>query len=253
MSENKIYIRDFLSHSFYLVITVLLVWLWVNNPVLTNYNLQLTAVLVLFYFLFHFLFSKKGSGSANLILDAVVFTAILLLILTPTGGLNSPFFFLVYFLLFAAALLFNPAITLTLTLALTLYFANSLNSIHAALQLLSLLFITPLAIFFGKQYLRLLESQEKIKVLSKRTRLLSLQGDALEASIKREETDSLLWLTLNFKNGLLKIVHQVSELLSDISHLTLTQKEKLQSIHETAKELLKSGEKLKQKIDKETD
>ena len=55
------------------------------------------------------------------------------------------------------------------------------------------------------------------------------------------------------KNGILKITHQASELLTDIGHLTEIQKEKLQSIHETAKNLLKTGEKLREKIDLETD
>lgn len=247
--KNQLYIREFLLHAFYLALIVLCLWFWTNNPVLVNYNLQLTAVLILAYFLIRLIIHKV----LNYILDIIMFTAILLLILSSTGGLNSSFFFLIYFLLFAVALLFDPPITLTLTLSLIIFFANTLNSLHSALQLISLILITPLAIFLGKQYLRLLESNEKIKILSKKAKLLRLQGDALEASVRNEETNSLLWLCLDFKNGLLKITHQASELLADIGRLSWTQKEKLQSIHETAKGLLKSGEKLKEKIDRETD
>lgn len=243
---------DFFRQAFFLVLTVLLTWFWVRNPVLANYNLQLTAILVLIYFLGRFFWNKK-EGSQMLIFDVLIFTVILLLVLSSTSGLGSPFFFLVYFLLFAVALLFDPPITLTLTLALTLFFTNTLISIHAVLQLLSLLFISPLAIYFGKQYLRLLEAQTKIKILAKKEKVLTREKNELSENVTTEETDALLWLSLNFKNGLLSIGHLTSDLLSDIGHLTGNQKEKLQSIHESAKELLKSGEKLREKIDRETD
>lgn len=252
MPEESPKIRQFLLVSFYLSAMVTFIWLWVNNPILVNYNLQLTGLFVVFYFLTRMFFSKKLSFSA-ITLEIVTFTAILLILLSSTGGLNSPLFFLVYFLLFIVSLLFDPPVTLVLTLALTLFFAKTLTTLHAALQLLSIIFIAPLAIYFGNQYLRLLESQEKIKILVKQSRKLSAISNKLSANITNEETNSLLWLSLEFKNSLLKIIHQTSELLSDISHLTLTQKETLQSIHESAKEVLKTGQKLKEKIDKETD
>lgn len=234
-------VRDYLLHALYLSVSVVLLWFWLNNPVLINYNLQLTAFLVLTYFSIKML-AKKG----GVFWDVIIATGVLLLILASTGGLASPFFFLIYFLLFATALLFEPPFTVTLTLLTTLFFANTLTSLHAALQLLSLLFITPLAMYFGRQYLKLLESRKKIKIMAK-------EGQKLEKEITETETDSLLWLSLDHKEGLLKIVHLASELLSDIGRLGPVQKEKLQSIHQSAKELLKTGDKLKQKIDKQTD
>ena len=234
-------IRDYFLHALYLSLSVFLLWLWLNNPVLLNYNLQLTAFLVLTYFSVKML-AKKGS----VFWDVIIATVVLLLILASTGGLASPFFFLLYFLLFVSAMIFEIPLTLTLTLLVSLFFSNTLTSLHAALQLLSLLFITPLAMYFGRQYLRLLETREKIKILVK-------QGQKLEKEITLQETDSLLWLALNLKDGLLKITHLASELLSDIGRLGPVQKEKLQSIHQSAKELLKSGEKLQKEIDKKTD
>jgi len=242
-------VRDFFWHCLFFASTAFLIWFWVNNPVLANYNLQLTGFLVFIYFLAKLSFFRKDS----LIWETVIFTNILLVILSSTGGLGSSLFFLVYFLLFAISLLFDPPTTLTLTLTLTLFFANTLTSTHAALQLFSLLLFTPMAIYFGKQYLKLLETRQLIKIIKKEKKLLKKEGQVLESAVENEETDSLLWLSLNFKNEMLKIIHKTSELLADIGHLTLTQKEILQSIHESAKNLLKSGEKLKEKIDKETD
>jgi len=247
-------IRSSFLESLYLALGICFIWFWVGNPVLVNYNLQLTAILVLIYFITRFFIGKRqdylGSG---LILDTVIFTLILLLVISSTGGLGSSLFFLIYLLLFAVALIFDPPVTLTLTLALVLFFANTLTTLHAALQLLSLLFITPLALFFGRQYLRLLEAKEKIKILKKRGEILAKEGKELKEAVSEEETSSLLWLSLDFKNSLLQIVHQTGELMSDIGHLTYSQKEKLESVHQTAKEVLKSGEKLKEKIDRETD
>ena len=247
-SQNSI--RSFFLHAFCLVLTILLIWFWTNNIVLSAYSLQLTGLLVVFYFVGRFFLAKDNK---EIILDVIIFTAILLLVLSSTGGLGSPFFFLVYFLLFSVALLFDPPTTLTLTLAITLFFANSLTSTHSALQLLSLIFISPLAIFFGKQYLRLLEAQEKIKILLKKSKEQSSISNQLSTDIANEETNVLFWLSLNCKNSLLQIIHQTTELLTDLSHLTFTQKERLQKIHEAAKELLKSGERLKERIDRETD
>lgn len=111
---------------------------------------------------------------------------------------------------------------------------------------MSLFLIAPLAIFFSKQYLRLLESQSKIKILK-------VKESKLEKTVKNEETDSLFFLSLNFKQGLLSIIHETSELLADLGSFNLSQKEKLQKIHKNAKDLLESGKKLQEKIDKETD
>lgn len=250
MPEEKESVQPFWWQALILALAVLLTWLWTGNPVLINYNLQLSALAVIVYFFCRLFGKKLNSG---MLVDILVFTVILLLVISSTGGLGSSFFFLVYFLLFAVALLFDPPVTLTLTLSLTLFFANSLNSLHAALQLFSLLLFSGLALWFGKEYLRLLEAKARIKTLKKREKDLLREGKKIGESLAIEETDSLLWLNLNFKDGLLQIIHRTSELLADISRLSQFQKGHLQSIHETAKELLKSGERLKEKIDKETD
>ncbi len=246
MPEKKPpFIRIFLIQTFWLSLTVLLTWIWNNRPFFANLNLLFVLVLTFLYLTVKIILGRK-KPFANLLLNTLIFISALLTIISSTGGLGSSFFFLTYFLLFAAALIFDPATTLTLSLALALYFANNLTSSHAALQLLSLLLFTPLAIFFGRQYLKLLASQKKIKILVK-------EGRKLEKAVENEETETLLWLSLNLKDGLLKIIEKTSDLLTDIGRLNLMQKEKLQTVHQIAKELLKSGQKLQEKIDQETD
>ncbi len=150
-------------------------------------------------------------------------------------------------------MLFEPQVTFALTLTLIFFFLKESNSVNTILQLLSILLFSPLAIFFGKQYLKLLQSQDKIKVLFKSGKRLLREKQLSEGQIASQETNSLLWLSLEFKNSLLQIIYHSAELLSDIGRLTLSQKEHLTSIRETAKDILKSGEKLKEKIDRETD
>lgn len=241
----------FLLHSFFLIAAVVLVFFWTNDPTLSIYTLQLIALFVLTYFLNQFFFRRKKQALSrlNLTIDAVIFTLVILLLVASTGGLTSPLFFLIYFLMFGLALLFEPAITFSLALAMVLFFLlkpTKEEPLIEALQLFSLLLITPLAMFFGRQYLKLLENEEKIKILEE-------EEEIMEEQIGKEETDILLWATLEFKRGLSEILHQTSDLLADLSHLTLNQKEKLSKIRQIASELLKTGQKLKEEVDKTTD
>ena len=235
--------REFFIHSLYLLSAVCLTWFWTANPQLSVYNLQLMAAFILFYFLSHFL-SKSGATTATI--DAVIFTAVILLLVHTTGDLTSPVFFLIYFLLFAVALLFEPLISLTLTGALIAFFLQPTITPTMAIQLFSIVLILPLAIFVGRQYLKVLAAKDEIKILKK-------EGQRLTGHLTNEETHSLLWLTLNFKNGLLKIAHLSTDLLCGLGQLTYQQKEALEKINATAKELLKTGVELKEKLDKETD
>lgn len=241
----------FLLHSAFLIAAVVLVFVWTNTPSLSVYTIQLIALFVLAYFINQFYMRRKKQpfSKINLTLDAVVFTMVILLLIASTGGLTSPLFFLIYFLMFGLALLFEPAITLSLALAMVLFFVLQPTKeapMIEALQLLSLLLITPLAMFFGKQYLKVLENEEKIKILEEETEIM-------EEQIEQEETDILMWASLDLKRGLSEILHQTSELLADVAHLTLRQKENLSKIRQTASELLRTGQKLKEEVDKTTD
>ncbi|MBU2577509.1 hypothetical protein KKA69_01615 [Patescibacteria group bacterium] len=237
--------RQLFSNVLFLVLAIFLVRLWGRSSFSGEYDLILTSLIVFTYFAYRIFLGSKGKN-AGFGFDTIILTVIILLILSSTGGLNSSFFFLLYFLLFAAAFFLSPVVLFALTFSLIAYFTYELNSLHGGLQLLSLFLIAPLAVFFSKQYLRLLESQNKIKILK-------TKESKLEKTVLKEETDSLLWLSLNFRENLLNIIHETSELLSDIGHLTLTQKEKLEKVHDNAKELLGSGKKLQENIDKETD
>ena len=237
MPRTKLIITTMIS----LTIALLFSLFWVNLS--SPYSLQLMAVLMII-FLLNYKLTKNKLFNNNI--NLTIFSTAVLILVSETGGLNSPLFFLIYFLLFGVAFLSSPSIVLALTLIIILFFSPSLKSINAVIQLASLLLITPLAIVFGKQYLQLLKQQGKIVILKKEKR-------ETEESLKKQETNVLIWISLNLKNGLTEIGDYLSQLLSDIGHTTQSQQELLKKAHRKTKSLLKESSGVQKIIDRETD
>ncbi len=190
----------------------------------SSLNVYIPQIIALVSIVFILLSLFKKTISLHLI------AFIICLIVFDSHGLNSPFFFLIYFLLFTIAFQNPPTTTLAYSLTLIILLSQSLDSTQSLIPLASLLFITPLAWFIGKQYL------DKIKV---------------DSDIEISETNILLWLSLKFKTGICQIIDSCAELLS--TPLQPTQKEKLKYIKDSAKSLLNSSEKLKEEVDKQSD
>ena len=207
--------------NIFVFIFVTLISFLITTSPLNLYTPQIIAFISI-AFIFLSLFKKTIS------LHLIAF--IICLIVFDSKGLNSPFFFLTYFLLFTIAFQNPPTTTLSYSLALILLLSQSLDSIQSLIPLASLLFITPLAWFIGKQYL------DKTKT---------------DSDIEISETNILMWLTLKFKTGICQIIDNCAELLS--TPLQPSQKEKLKYIKDSAKSLLNSSEKLKDEVDKQSD
>jgi hypothetical protein len=168
-------------------------------------------------------FSKKSISIylIALLINIVVFS---------TNGLNSPFFFLIYFFLFLLAFQNPVSSTLTYSLFLVLILSQSLNSFESMISLASLLLVTPLTWFIGKQI---------------------IEKNKNEEIIASDEISVLLWHSLKLKTGLCQIIDSCSELLS--SPLSSFQKSNANKIKDSAKYLLNSSEQLTKKIDQESD
>lgn len=241
-----------LPHFILLLLAAGFTFFWQNNPGLSQYSLQLSSLL-LAIFLFHNLLGRKKITNVSFIKyqsisNSLTITLLLLLLVLDTGGLTSPLFFTLDFLLFGLSLLFNPSLGLLFGLALSLMFLlnNSLINLNSLTNLISLILMAPLARFFGTQYLRLLEDQKQIKVLKH-------QSNQLETKLSQEEGHTLLWLTLNFHNKMSQSLDLISQISSQLSTIPYHQREKLKSLYLDLKELFKSGQELKDKIDKITD
>jgi hypothetical protein len=160
------------------------------------------ALLVLLYLGSHWLRGKKPKWfhRSAVTMDLTILTSMILLLVTETGALTSPFFFLLYFLLFAVSMLYEIEVTLVLTGVLVLFFLFSPGALSGDLshlpELLALVMITPLAIFTGHQYESTLEAMRLSAQLAKHL------GD--------EESDILLFLSLNLKKTLLAALDSLS-------------------------------------------
>lgn len=232
----------FLLHAILLISTTIGVFLWLTSP-MEPYTLQLVAILVLLYLGTHFIKSRRPTWfvRSTITLDLTILTAMMLLLITETGALTSPLFFLLYFLLFGVAMLYEIEATLVLTGTLIIYFlylpnTNIANYLHL-LELVGLVMVTPLAILFGHQYESSLEEK---RLRQKLTRHLS-----------NEESDTLLFLSLNLKRTLISALDTLS--------LTIPQtkvkdvRTNLEMLYSDLKQLYRSAGELQQSIDQETD
>ncbi len=241
----------FLIHSLFLASAVGLTFFWISHPELSLYTLQLIAAFILLYFLNNKLKSKSLGAwkkySLSQLMTAIIFTMVVLLLVFSTGSLASPLFFLVYFLLFGLSLTLEPGITVTLSSCLIIFFllTNPLDAFDHLASLTSLVLITPLSLFFGKQYLRVLAQKGKIKILRQDKQKLS-------QDLETEEVNILLWLSLNFRYGITQIIDSLSQVLEKPNLPPKQTQELVKSLKE-AKKLLTTGKLLEEKIDKQTD
>ena len=145
----------------------------VFNPFIPQIIALATIILILILY-----FTKK------LTLPLLVF--IVNLIVFSTGAINSFLFFLIYFLLFSIAFTNSTATNLLYSLITILFYSSGLNSYQSLIKLLSLVLITPISFLIS------LSQQEKRQA---------------EASLSRDQTDFMLWLSLRLKNSLRDIIN----------------------------------------------
>lgn len=215
------------KNSLLIIIACFLTFLWSKTP-LGEFSLQLSAVIFLL-----FLFGRRFLQRTPLFIlaEAVFFTILILLLILDTGGLSSPLFFLIYFLLFSLSLLLEPQTAFILSLTLIILFLFTLEKIESfgsLIPLFSLPFITPLAVFFGREHQKL---------------------EKTEKELAHDEKQTLLWLTTTFREHL----HNISDALQNIKedNLTEQQKESLKIINHNVKRLKILGEKLKNTVEGE--
>ncbi|MBI5126839.1 hypothetical protein HZA76_00060 [Candidatus Roizmanbacteria bacterium] len=181
-------------HSAILIIAIVLSFVFPKTN-LANYDLQITAFLFLILYLSKKFFIVKSSPSR--LIESVIFTLVITSIINTTGGLASPFFFLIYFLLFSLSLLLEPLISVTTTIALIVFYLLSLpqsQDIKTLLPIISLAFITPFALFLGSEH----KKNEKLKIKNEKL-----------------QEDTFLFISLMLKNHLKNIKEAVENFVGD--------------------------------------
>jgi hypothetical protein len=237
-------------HLIFLTIATILTWLWTTTEALSFYTLQLIALLVLIYFLKNISKLKIENQKLKIsrYIDAVILTMVVLLLIFSTGGTTSPLFFLAYFLLFGISFLFEPKLAISYSIILIIFFLANTNgeSPQDYLKPFSLILVSPLALFFGQQFLQSLSDKKRIKIYQNKWL-------TNENYLEKQETNTLFWLSLNFKQSLTEIIEISANMLTNISSLSPHQQDSLRKIKKKAESILAEGEKLKVKIDQETD
>ncbi len=183
-----------LIHTFILIITIIFSFLLAQTT-FSHYDLQIAAFLfIVLYISKNFIIPKV---TRSYLLESVVLTLVVLSIINSTGYVSSPYFFLVYFLLFSLSLLLEPSISLSVTLALIisyLFFIPPSTQISGLLPIFSFAFITPFSLYLGEEY-------RKKKNLEEEERKL--------------EQNTLLFLSLILKQHAKEIQNSVENFLGD--------------------------------------
>lgn len=173
----------------------------IPQTVMAGFEMQIVSILFIMFFIVRKFF---GERLRTRLLEVVVFTFTILMTINSTGGISSPYFFLLYFLLFSVSLLLEPVISITATLALIVFFILALpqnQTWETLLPILSLAFLTPFALFMGQEYAEI--QREKKKAAQMKEALANTQ----------EQAD--LFLSLMVKNHLGSMKYHLDNFMGD--------------------------------------
>lgn len=160
--------------SLLLIVSFSLAYLWEQTP-LGDYTWYAVAVLIAFFLILSFRkkqFNPTDAISADNPLGIFALTTIILFMIFSTNGLGSPLFFLLYFLSFGIALVFEPITILVFILGIILVFMPDMlqnDLMGNVIRIGSVLLISPLAFFFGKEFRRDEAQQEELEAMSERS------------------------------------------------------------------------------------
>ncbi len=161
-------------HAVVLILSFLLVFIW-KQTLLSDFTVQALGILVLIYMVISFIRRKRNPHAEQFSSSSDIFilnTAILLII-GITGNIYSPLFFLLYFLGFGITFIFEPVSVFIFaigTIAVFMPEAIKNGSIESYVRLGSVLLISPLAYFFGREYQDRDTEEQVIESMEERTK-----------------------------------------------------------------------------------
>ena len=188
-----------LLQSLLLLFSFALVFIWQQTP-LSSYTLPIIGFLAVVFIISSFATSKGGKQiSLGGPLGIFILNTVILLFVFSTGGLSSGFFFLLYFVVFALVFVFEPYTIIAFTIGIVLVFIPDAirdDVVGNFIRLGSIVLISPLAFFFGKEYKKSGEDIEKIKEKTRETaeKIESEVEDVLEVEkpkLKKKDVEKL--------------------------------------------------------------
>jgi hypothetical protein len=163
----------FISQSAILILSFLFIYIWEQTELVT-YTVPFLGFLVFIYLL---VFAKRKKQLFNLdsnsLWTVLVLNTVILLLIFITGGITSPIFFLLYFLVFGIAFAFEPLSVFVFLIGAIIIFlpAAFKDDVSGNLMRLGpLLLISPLAYFFGNEFRKSDKREEEMEKMAERTK-----------------------------------------------------------------------------------
>ena len=183
----------FLTQSLTIFFSFLFVLIVVSTP-LSSYMAPIFGFIIVISIIFVILMRRSKrhdelfTGSNKEVFTVI--TAVMLAIFL-TGGLDSQLYFLLYFLLFAVVFLYHPAAVFVLILGILVVFFESVSQGSLATSLIklgSLVFLSPIAYFFGREFQKKQRLEDKI--FEKTDQILE-DAKALREDAQSEDIDEI--------------------------------------------------------------
>lgn len=136
---------------------------------LTSFSPHLIGILIFIFIILSAGEKRRinlGGPASVFVLNTVIF-----LVIFSTGGLSSSFFFVLYFLIFAIALVFNPALAFIFAAGSLIVFLPEVfktNVFENFVKIGSLFIISPLAYFFGNMFKKQDKEQDEVVKVKER-------------------------------------------------------------------------------------
>ncbi|OGH23334.1 MAG: hypothetical protein A2958_00200 [Candidatus Levybacteria bacterium RIFCSPLOWO2_01_FULL_38_13] len=181
-----------LLQSLLILFSFALVFVWQDSP-LSGYTLQIIGFLIAVYIISSLAKSRKGKQiSLGGPLGVFILNTIILLFVFATGGLSSSFFFLLYFVVLALVFIFEPYAVIPFVMGIVLIFLPSAikdDVVANFIKLGSIVLISPLAFFFGREYQKSGQDEEAFEKIEEDVKdvLKSEKGKLEEEDVKKLE------------------------------------------------------------------
>ncbi|MGA2911650.1 MAG: hypothetical protein ABSE17_03385 [Candidatus Levyibacteriota bacterium] len=208
-----------LLQSLILVLSFVFVFVWKETP-FASYTVPLSGLLIVLYILLSA--RQKGKGFLQMGGEGpwgiFFLNTVILLLIFSTGSIDSVLFFLLYFLGFGIAFVFEPAVTFVFVLGVILVFVPDAikgDLLVNSLKLGSLLLISPLAFFFGKEYRKTDQQDEVIEGLEERTKEAA---DTISEDIEEVIKDEKAGLKDEDMEKLNEILEETEDLREESKH-----------------------------------
>lgn len=180
--------------SLTIISSFIAIFIWQNSP-LKDYTVQLLGLFIVLYFIVAG--RKGGKGFLTLggegFMGVFILNTLIFLLIFSTGGLNSALFFVLYFLGFGIAFVFDPRNVFIFIIGGIIIFYPELLTGDVTSNLLkvgSLALISPLAYFFGREYRRSDVVDEKVNAMKERTKeAADTISEDIEEVIEEEKTN----------------------------------------------------------------